>query len=273
MRNILLNISYDGSAFCGWQKQLKNGAETQRTVQGELEKALSKLHKHPVQTNGSGRTDSGVHAFGQAVNFFTDIKTIKENQFLPALNSILPHDIRVMNASSVHKTFHARFNALSRTYRYFICCSSTIYAHETPYCWHTGRYPDIEKLNCMAKFLHGETDCTAFSAAGDQSKSKSRYIKNAVFFMQGNRLVFEISANAFLWKMVRAIVGTLIQFEKENTAAEKFKEIIEKKDRGLAGITAPAKGLFLWSVEYPEDIKISNNSINLSQASPHNTGT
>lgn len=258
MRNILLKISYDGTNFCGWQKQTKNGTETYRTVQSELEKALAKLHKHPVETNGSGRTDSGVHACGQVVNFFTDIRNIKEKQFIPALNSILPQDIRIMDAKLACNDFHARFNTISRTYRYFICCKNEIFAHETLYCWHIRRYPDIRKLNSMARLLHGETDCSAFSASGDQSKSKSRYIKNSVFFMDGDKLVFEISANAFLWKMVRSITGTLIQCEKEKVKTEKFKEIIEKKDRSLAGITAPAKGLFLWSVEYPNDLIIKN---------------
>lgn len=260
MRNILLTISYDGTFFCGWQKQTKNGEETGRTVQGELEKALAKLHKRSVETHGSGRTDSGVHALAQAVNFFTDIKNIHEKQFIPALNSILPQDIRIMDSKHVADSFHARFNALSRTYRYFICCKNNIPAHETPYCWDLRRYPDIENLNDMARVLHGELDCSAFSSAGDGSLSKSRYIKKAVFFTEGDRLIFEITANAFLWKMVRSITGTLIQFEKEKKNAEDIMELLAEKKRSLAGVTAPAKGLFLWSVEYPKDIDFSYNA-------------
>ena len=134
-KNILLTLSYDGTNFCGWQKQTKEGAETFRTVQGELEKALTKIHKHPIETNGSGRTDSGGHAARQAVNFFCDIKSMRASNFLPALNSILPKDTRVMDAAEVSPLLHARFNALSRTYRYKIKCGKTIFANEQPYTW------------------------------------------------------------------------------------------------------------------------------------------
>ena len=253
-KNILLTLSYDGTNFCGWQKQTKEGAETFRTVQGELEKALAKIHKHPIETNGSGRTDSGVHAARQAVNFFSDIKSMRASNFLPALNSILPKDIRVMNAAEVSPLLHARFNALSRTYRYKIKCGKTIFAHEQPYTWHIRRYPDIAVLNEMAFCLSGELDCTAFSAAGDQSLSKSRYIKKAVFFIENDYLIFEICANAFLWKMVRSIVGTLLHLDEIGASKKDFKNILESKMREKAGPTAPPQGLFLWSIEYPKDL-------------------
>lgn len=254
LRNILLTVSYDGSNFCGWQKQTKNGKETFRTVQGELEKALAKIHKHTVETNGSGRTDSGVHAARQACNFFTDIKSIASANFIPALNSILPKDINISNSVEVSPLLHARFNAVSRTYRYYIKCGSDIFAHERPYCFHLRRYPDINKLNGMASLLSGETDCTVFSAAGDQSLSKSRYIKKAVFFLENNYLIFEICANAFLWKMVRSITGSLLHFEEKGFSKEEVKKIILSKQRKNAGPTAPPYGLFLWSVEYPKDL-------------------
>ena len=250
-RNILLTVSYDGTNFCGWQKQTKNGAETFRTVQGELEKALCTLHKHPVETNGSGRTDSGVHAARQAVNFFTDIKTIKPGNFVPALNSVLPKDSNVLDARQVSPLLHARFNALSRTYRYFIK-SGSLFAHERPYCLNLKRFPDINALNAMASLLHGEMDCSVFSAAGDQSASKSRYIKKAVFFAEKDTIVFEICANAFLWKMVRSIVGSFLHFEEKGLSKEDVRHIILSRDRKNAGPTAPSHGLFLWSIEYPE---------------------
>ncbi|UTC66054.1 MULTISPECIES: tRNA pseudouridine(38-40) synthase TruA [unclassified Treponema] len=253
-KNILLTVSYDGTNFCGWQKQTKEGNETFRTVQGELEKALAKIHKHPIETNGSGRTDSGVHAARQAVNFFSDIKSMRAANFLPALNSILPKDIRIMEAAEVSSLLHARFNALSRTYRYRIKCGKTVFAHEQPYVWHIRRYPDIAILNEMASCLSGELDCTAFSAAGDQSISKSRYIKKAVFFMENDYLIFEISANAFLWKMVRSIVGTLLHLEETGAGKKEFKAVLESKKREKAGPTAPPQGLFLWSIEYPADL-------------------
>ncbi len=258
LRNILLTVSYDGSGFCGWQKQTKAGKETFRTVQGELEKALSKIHKHTVETSGSGRTDSGVHAVGQAVNFFTDIKSMHAENFIPALNSILPRDIRIVNSLEVSPNLHARFSSLSRTYRYFIKCGKTVMAHELPYCLHIRRYPNICVLNEMAACLSGETDCTVFSAVGDQSTSKHRYIKKSVFFIENGFFIFEICANAFLWKMVRSITGTILRLEEGRFSKTEFKKIISGKKREDAGPTAPPHGLFFWSAEYPDELIYPN---------------
>lgn len=254
LRTILLQISYDGTRFSGWQKQLKNGEETFRTVQGEIERALARLHKHPVDLFGSGRTDSGVHACGQVAHFVTDITRIQPENFVPALNSSLPKDVRIMEAVHVSDLFHARFSARTRTYRYFIHCGKTAFAHQLPYCWHIRRKPDINVLNEMASILHGELDCTAFSAAGDQSKSKSRYIHSAHFFSDGDYLVFEISANAFLWRMVRSITGTLLHYEQHEDSQKQFEYVLHSKDRRNAGETAPPQGLFLWSIDYPESL-------------------
>ena len=253
-RNILLRISYDGTRFHGWQKQLQYGKESLRTVQGEIERALALLHKHPVELFGSGRTDSGVHACGQAAHFFTDITRIKPESFIPALNSALPKDVRIMEASHVSDNLHARFSARSRTYRYFIHCGKTACAHQLPYCWHIRREPDIDLLNKMASVLSGELDCTTFSAAGDQSKSKSRFINRAHFFIDREFLVFEISANAFLWRMVRSITGTLLHYEQKNGTKEDFEAVVRSKDRQNAGETAPPQGLFLWSIDYPHHL-------------------
>jgi len=253
-RNILLRISYDGTRFHGWQKQLQHGKESFRTVQGEIERALALLHKHPVELFGSGRTDAGVHACGQAAHFFTDIARMKPESFIPALNSALPKDVRIMEATNVSDNLHARFSARSRTYRYFIHCGKTAFAHQLPYCWHIRREPDINLLNKMASVLSGELDCTTFSAAGDQSKSKSRYIYTAHFFTDQEFLVFEISANAFLWRMVRSITGTLLHYEQQNGTKEDFEAVLRSKDRRNAGETAPPQGLFLWSVEYSQNL-------------------
>jgi len=256
-RNILLRISYDGTRFHGWQKQLQRGKESFRTVQGEIERALALLHKHPVELFGSGRTDAGVHACGQAAHFVTDITRIKPESFIPALNSALPKDVRIMEASHVSDNLHARFSARSRTYRYFIHCGKTAFAHQLPYCWHIRREPDIDLLNSMASVLSGELDCTTFSAAGDQSKSKSRYINRAHFFIDREFLVFEISANAFLWRMVRSITGTLLHYEQQNGTKEDFEAVVRSKDRRNAGETAPPQGLFLWSIAYPQELLVN----------------
>ena len=159
-----------------------------------------------------------------------------------------------MEASHVSDNLHARFSARSRTYRYFIHCGKTACAHQLPYCWHIRREPDIDLLNKMASVLSGELDCTTFSAAGDQSKSKSRFINRAHFFIDREFLVFEISANAFLWRMVRSITGTLLHYEQKNGTKEDFEAVVRSKDRQNAGETAPPQGLFLWSIDYPHHL-------------------
>lgn len=250
MRNILLTISYNGTDFCGWQRQKETESGSVRTVQEELEKALSLVHKQPITVAGSGRTDSGVHAMGQAVTFNSPIDSIPIENYIPAINSRLPHDVRVMDAKEMPDNFHARFNATSRTYRYFMWCGKTPPANEMSFIWPLFRQPNVEKLNKMAECLHGEIDCTTFSAAGDKSLSKHRYLEKAHFFMDGEKLVFEIAANAFLWKMVRSITGTLIYAEQKKFDNNYIAKILESKDRKLAGPTAPATGLFLWKVSF-----------------------
>lgn len=256
MRNILLTISYDGTDFCGWQRQdHAPNLKQVRTVQEELEKALEKMHKSHIVLHGSGRTDSGVHAAAQAANFFSPVDSIPVKNYIPALNALLPHDIRIMDASEKDENFDARFSATSRVYRYFISCSQTVLANQMPYVWSIFRTPDIEKLNQMASCLKGEIDCASLAAAGDQSLSTKRYLEKAFFytvpgFPSGDLLVFEIEANAFLWKMVRTAVGTLIEFERDGKDSSYFKEVLDSRDRTRAGVTAPPYGLFLWQIKF-----------------------
>ena len=254
-RNIRLLISYDGTDFSGWQTQKpgrdkENTGRVSRTVQGVVESALEKLHKKPVSLTGSGRTDSGVHAAGQVANFFTTIKSMEASRFVPAINSLLPLDVRILEAAETMPDFHSRFDAKSRTYRYyFITCREAL-PWERRYAWHLRHLPDIALLNEFARLFRGEMDCTAFAIPGDKSKSRHRFIFGASFFMESGRLVFEITANAFLWKMVRSIAGTLIRFEEKGLGPDYLKEIIKCKDRRLTGPTAPPEGLFLWRVDY-----------------------
>ena len=245
MRNIKLIAAYDGTDFSGWQLQ-KNA----RTVQGELESALCKLHKHPVRVAGAGRTDRGVHARGQAAHFFTDIQSIKPEQFIPALNSLLPADVRVMSAVEVPETFHARFDAKARCYRYEIIAGRAAFPHEQRYALHLRRIPNIAALNGFARLLRGEMDCSLFASAVDKGCSTFRYINGARFFMDGRTLCFEISANAFLWKMVRSIVGSLLFYEEQRLPEPVFLDYLKRGDRRLAGPTAPPHGLTLWRVDY-----------------------
>ncbi len=256
MRNILLTISYDGTDFCGWQRQ--DSAEKKnvfRTVQGEVEAALEKLLKTSVVLYGSGRTDSGVHAAAQKANFFSPIDSIPAEKYTCALNAFLPQDIRITDSCEVPENFNARLSATSRIYRYFLT-PGNILANNNRFSWFVNYEPNIERLNRYCECLSGEIDCASFAASGDKSLSTFRYLEGARFFTQnsfpdGKKLVvFEIEANAFLWKMVRTITGTLVGLDKADAPEDSFRKILEAKDRSKAGATAPAKGLFLYDIKF-----------------------
>lgn len=249
-KNILLTISYDGTDFCGWQRQ-----EKQRSVQGDLEAALQKVFGQKTSLQGSGRTDSGVHARAQAANFLCPVDSIPDANIPKVLNNYLAPDVRVLDARQVPEEFSARFSATSRVYRYFILPSQIPLASSSRYVWQIKSTPDLDALNQMASVLRGETDCATFAAAGDASLSTKRYLEGARFFEQtdnfGQRLlVFEIEANAFLYRMVRSLAGTFIDFEREKKGAEGFRRALEACDRSKAGPTAPPHGLFLWDVKF-----------------------
>jgi len=247
MRGIKLLIAYDGTDFCGWQKQQD---KRDRTVQAVIEDALGEMHGHEVTLTGSGRTDSGVHAAGQVANFITSIKTIKPGRFVPALNGFLSSDVRILKSCEVSSDFHASFDARMRTYRYYFIYGRHVMPHESRYALQLWSNPPVNLLNDYCRLLPGERDCSVFAAAGDSSLSKYRHISNAVFYLEGNRLVFEISANAFLRKMIRSIAGTFIHHAEIGSPAGLMKEIIASCDRSLAGPTLPPQGLFLWNVNY-----------------------
>jgi tRNA pseudouridine38-40 synthase len=244
-RRIKLTVAYDGTDFCGWQRQ-----DGQRTVQGELESALAKVHQHEVGITGAGRTDSGVHATGQVAGFETDIARIEAQSFVPALNAFLPRDVRVVEAVEAPARFHARFDARSRSYRYFIHCEAQPYPHELRYSWHIWQRPRLDDLNLMAAAILGERDFTTFASPRDQSESRHRRVEAASFRLEGRFLVFEIRANAFLWRMVRSLVGSMIEYDFKGYGSGHMAEVLEARDRSLAGPTAPPEGLFLTNVEY-----------------------
>ena len=248
MRTIKLVIAYDGTDFCGWQKQ--DGNTGRRSVQAVIESALAQMHRHPVSLAGSGRTDSGVHAVGQVASFHTGIDSIKPDRFVPALNGLLPQDVRVLEAGEACPDFHARFDAKLRTYRYFFICGRQAPPHESRYALQLWRCPRLDLINAYCRRLLGERDCSMFAGARDSSKSHCRHISRAAFFYDGSRLVFEISANAFLWKMVRSVAGTFLRYEESGTPPQELAEMISRGDRSLAGPTLPPQGLFLWKVDY-----------------------
>jgi tRNA pseudouridine38-40 synthase len=245
-----LVISYDGTRFSGWQCQ-----DDVLTVQGEIQRCLSKIEKEDTVIYGAGRTDAGVHAIAQCANFLSKIDNIKCENFVYALNGLLPNDIRITSASEVPPHFHSRHSARMRSYRYHIICGRAAHAHELPYALQLWRVPDIDRLNSYARLLHGEIDCSLFASSKDGifkkgTGSKFRYIQNACFFYEGGKLIFEIAANAFFRKMVRSIIGTLLYYEEKNYDAQLFKKILSEGKRCNAGPTALPQGLFLWRIDY-----------------------
>jgi len=245
IRRIKLTLAYDGTNFCGWQIQ-----KEERTVQQVLQDALSKLHKHPVAVVGAGRTDSGVHAMGQTAHFDTSLTSIPAEKFIPALNSLLPGDVRIRRSVEAADTFHARFHAVEREYRYYISLWNENNPFTRPFTYTINAMPDIGLLNKYTQSIEGTHDFTTFSAAGDSSESKVRAIFSATFSLENGQLVFRITGSAFLWRMVRSLVGTMLELGQKDVSPEKMQEILDAKDRQYAGTTAPAKGLFLYRVRY-----------------------
>lgn len=245
IRNIKLLISYDGTDFSGWQVQ-----SVEKSVQGVLEEALSDLHGHSVSLIGAGRTDSGVHAVGQVGNFYTDKDGIPEWKFRDAVNARLPQDVRILRSEQVPDEFHSRRDAVNRCYEYRILEGAVGPAHLRRYTWFVKRLPSLMLLNEMASVLCGTHDFTTFSAAGAAGESRIRRIEHSVFHCEGPLVVYRISGNAFLWRMVRSIVGTLIDLGIRGGDAQAMRGILQEKNRKAAGPTAPPRGLFLSKVNY-----------------------
>lgn len=244
-RNIRLLISYDGTDFAGWQKQ-----RDYRTVQGVLEEALASLHETPTPLVGAGRTDSGVHATGQVGNFYSLKENIEDGKFSEAINVRLPKDVRVLSSGVVPEGFHSKRDAKSRQYAYWIASSLLGTAHMSRYAWFLRKLPSLAALNEMARVICGSHDFTAFTARGDTSKSRIRSINHAVFLSRGPMLVFRIDGNAFLWRMVRSLLGTMVDLALFGGGGREMKKILNSRDRSEAGPTAPARGLFLTRVDY-----------------------
>ncbi len=247
-RNIKITLAYDGTDFCGWQIQ-----DSDRTVQSVVEEALEHMHGHPVRIHGAGRTDSGVHASGQVVSFFTDLDSIPAERYRDALNANLPADVRALYSSEVDPSFHARTSAVLRIYAYYLYSGAVVLPHLRRSCWRIRNRPSVATLNRMAAQLAGLQDYSTFSAAGDSSQSKIRRIDSAGFYPQGGFLVFRVAASSFLWKMVRSIVGTMIDLELKGEGESAFAAILGSRDRSRAGPTAPPRGLFLERVVYGDE--------------------
>ncbi len=237
-------LEYEGTNYCGWQKQ-KN---TSRTVQQVLEDTLYKILRKRVKVIGSARTDKGVHARYQVANFKTNTNIPLKN-LKKALNSNLPLDIKIKSLVKAPLEFNARFWVQNKTYRYFIYNSEMHSVFYRNFSWHVKGKLDLQRMEREIKALIGEKDFKCFLAAGANAKNTVREICKAQIHKRGKFLIIDIKANGFFYKMVRNIVGTLVDFGRSKNKLSSLKEIIEKKSRKYAGVCAPARGLFLWKVE------------------------
>lgn len=245
MANYLLYLSYDGTNYSGFQIQ-KNA----ETIQGKLEKALKILYKDNIQVVGSGRTDAGVHARQQVVNF--QGKSLIPVKRLPhAVNGILPPDIRVWHAREVPDHFNARYQAKEKLYRYTIDTGIYPDVFTRLYAWHCPQKLDLEKMCQGGSYLVGRHDFTSFKASGSKEGESTRTIFSLECYRRDNLLFIDVAGDGFLYKMMRIIVGTLVVLGKDaNSRPLSVKEILQAKNRKMAAETAPPHGLCLWSIKY-----------------------
>lgn len=247
-QRIALGIEYNGSLFNGYQLQSKGT----RTVQGELEKALSKVAAEPIRLTCAGRTDTGVHATGQVVHFDTSVQR-KLKAWMLGGNTNLPRDVAIHWVREVSEDFSARFSATSRSYRYILFnrkIRSAVFQHNV--AWSFDHY-DETAMHAAAQSLLGEHDFSAFRSSQCQAKHAVREMQSISVKREGDYIMLDIQANAFLHHMVRNIMGTLMVIGRGEQPVTWMREILQRQDRKLAGMTASAAGLYLVNVEYPEE--------------------
>lgn len=247
MRNIKLTMEYDGGRYDGWQRLGKNSGQT--TIQGKLEEVLSKMTEETVEIDGSGRTDAGVHAYGQVANFHTK-STMKCYEIKHYLNRYLPRDIAVYRVDDVDERFHSRLNVQSKKYLYRIAIGEVQNVFTRKYTFYCFDQLDVPAMKKAASFLIGKHDFKAFSSVKRTTKSTVREITSIDITKDDKEVQIYVEGNGFLHNMVRIIAGTLIEVGKGQRKAEEMKEILESCDREKAGVTAPAQGLFLVEVKY-----------------------
>jgi tRNA pseudouridine38-40 synthase len=247
MRTIRLLIEYDGTNYQGWQVQPKG-----QTIQGLIEEKLALLTGETIRLIGSGRTDAGVHAFGQVAHFKTQSE-MSLSSIQRALNSLLPPDIVIRRADEVEEDFHARKRSIGKVYEYRILNRELRSAFHWVYAWHIPQKLDFEEMKRATQWLIGEHDFSSFQSVGSPTRTAVRRVIRAQWRRgRGGLIRLEIEANGFLKQMVRAIVGTLVEVGKGQICSEEFRRILESRDRKMAGPTAPAHGLFLKEVKYTE---------------------
>ena len=242
-----IQLSYNGKAYHGWQLQ-----ENAVSVQEIVNKSLATILREEINVVGAGRTDTGVHAEYYIAHFDLDQQIQDKGLFLNKINKVLPHDIAAYELFKVDNNANARFDAISRTYEYRISLTKNPFIED--FSWLYKVPLNIGQMNKAAKLLFEFEDFTSFSKLGTQVATNNCKIMEAKWIETPNLLVFKVKADRFLRNMVRAIVGTLIDVGLSKLNLEGFCEIIEKKNRSLAGFSVPAQGLFLTHIEYPDNI-------------------
>jgi len=246
LRNIKLIVEYDGTNYHGWQSQAGTG---QPTIQDTLDRAIRTLIGEDVKILSSGRTDAGVHAFGHVSNFKTGSR-IPSGAWAPALNHLLPYDIRVLASEDVAKDFHARYSALGKIYMYRILNKPQPTALYRNYAWHVPKRLNVKKMRFAASALKGKHDFSTFRSSGCTAKSPIRTIQSVVVKKTKDFVEIWVEADAFLQYMMRNIAGTLVEVGLGRFVPEDVKRMLILCDRTTAGRTAPPQGLYLVKVIY-----------------------
>jgi len=248
IRNLLFTIEYDGSEFHGWQIQ-----PNLKTVQGIMQKELSKLLRVPVELDGTSRTDAGVHAYGQRATFSGEFG-IPTERILFAANNLLPGSIHISKVSEVPERFHARFDAKAKTYRYVIHNTQHRNVFDRNYCWYVGPKLNVADMQEAAGHFVGTHDFKSCQATGGPEKhSTVRTVMDLQVTSQDEKIIIEITGDGFLYNMVRIIVGTLVQVGLGRIKPDQIEGILQSKDRTRAGRTAPPQGLYLVQVYYERE--------------------
>ena len=245
MTNIKLTIEYHGLPYCGWQYQ-----KNEKTVQGEIEKAIFKFSGEKKTIHGAGRTDAGVHALAQCANFELE-KKFDEYQILNGINFHLGTEkIRITKVENVDQEFNARFTAKSKIYNYQVFNSQAPSVIEDDFSIHIRQPLDIDSMQNAVKLFLGKHDFSSFRAQGCQANKPLRTIDDASIEVKGKKIIFIFKAQSFLYQQIRIMVGSLLEVGLKNKNIYWIKELIKVKDRSLAGPTVPSKGLILKEISY-----------------------
>jgi tRNA pseudouridine38-40 synthase len=265
IRTLKLTLAYDGTQFVGWQRQAAG-----QSIQGLVEAALSRLGGTKVSVEGAGRTDAGVHALGQVASARV-ATTLGVATIGRAVNAMLPPEVRVITIEDMPENFHARYRVSSKTYQYRIHTGEVLSPFDRSWCWHLPRALSVGAMQDASRVLVGSHDFAVFQSSGSSVKTSTRTVVRAdwrvihaasnqdpgveaavAFPSAGRFVIFEIEADGFLRHMVRSIVGTLVEVGEGRRRGESIGELLASGNRALAGPTAPARGLFLLRVTYPE---------------------